>query len=176
MALQNSKALDPVRFGVGLGTLGGLGIGAHDVAQASEGERYLIDGTFNTGHATTVIILLDTIYGGATGILVGSAINLMADEPLVNGVQYGVGAGCWGGFLFGLVDALYLSSTRTQPISAFNLNEKDDASSQWLTINQEQTRLSFLQPNFYSYKTLDANTIRYESGLSISMVEFSVRL
>lgn len=175
MALQNSEQLDPVRFGVGLGTLGGLAIGTHDIAQAGEGQRYVIDGTFNRGHATTVIILLDSMYGGATGALVGSAINLMADEPIVNGIQYGVGAGIWGGFFFGLVDAFYLSSTKSQPIAQLNMNSSS-RSQQWFTIQEGQTRLSFLQPQWYTFKKIDSNNIRREAGISLSMVEVSVQL
>ena len=174
MALQNSEQLDPVRFGVGLGTLGGLAIGAHDVAQSKNGQQYLIDGTFNRGNATTVIILLDSIYGAATGALVGTSINLMVDEPLVNGLQYGVGAGTWGGFLFGLVDAFYLSSIQSQPVSILSPDKNAEAPAQWLTINEQHTRISFLQPQLYSFKKVNPGSIQQKTGVSLSMVEFRV--
>ncbi len=175
MALQNSDHWGPVRFGVGLGTLGGLAIGAHDVAQTSEGQTYLIDGTFNNGHATTVIILLDTIYGGATGALVGTAVQLMLDEPIVEGIQYGAGAGVWGGFLFGMMDAFYLSNTRTQMASSLP-QPSLKGSSDWLALQKEQTQIRFLRPQLYSFKKITDQSIKQKAGLSLSMFEVSVRL
>lgn len=175
MALQDSDDFAPARFGVGLGTLGGLAIGIHDVARTSEGEMYMIEGTFNRGDVTTIIILLDSIYGGATGALVGTAIQLMVNEPLVEGVQYGAGAGVWGGFLFGMIDAFYLSSHTTRMASAFSPSTRSN-STHWLSVQREQTRVTFLQPDMYSIKKMDSQQINRETGMSLSMVEVSVQL
>ncbi len=173
MALQDSDDFAPARFGVGLGTLGGLAIGAHDVARTAEGQTYMIDGTFNRGDVTTIIILLDSIYGGATGAIIGTAIKLMENEPIIEGIQYGAGAGVWGGFLFGMMDAFYLSSRTTQMASTLSPRSN---STYWLSLQREQTRLTFLQPQIYSFKKMGSRHIDRKTGLSLSMVEVSVRL
>ncbi len=111
MALANSGDPTPLRVGVGMGTLYGLGLGIYDLTYTGIGNGSRIDGMFNSAGYTGQIILMDTFYGGATGGIVGVAIALMVNEPLVEGLQYGVGTGLWAGFAFGLADAFYYSNT-----------------------------------------------------------------
>jgi hypothetical protein len=103
MALANDDDWRPMRFGVGFGTLGGLGLGIYDFAKAGSGTRS-VQGVFNSANYTTQIILQDTFYGAVIGTLVGMAVTLIIDERVVYGLQYGVGAGTWAGFAFGMVD------------------------------------------------------------------------
>lgn len=110
MALQNEYEPYYLQFGVGMGTLFGLGNGFYDIAAGRGTGGMYIQGTFSSSSTSSTIILLDTIYGAATGAVVGTAINLMRDERLVTGMQYGSGAGAWAGFAFGLVDAYVISS------------------------------------------------------------------
>lgn len=108
MALTNSDDWRPLRFGVGFGTIAGLGLGIYDFSQ-SQGGVYTIDGVFNQANYTSQIILMDTFYGAVIGSLVGMAVTLIMDEKVIYGLQYGVGAGTWAGFGFGLVDAFAIS-------------------------------------------------------------------
>lgn len=103
----------PLRFGVGAGTLMGLGTGFYDLYQKTGDSDFYIDGLINSAGSTGTIILLDTFYGMVTGAIVGSAISLMTKDHIINkGLRYGVGIGAWCGFAFGLIDAFAISSTQ----------------------------------------------------------------
>lgn len=115
MALTNSTDLGAMRIGIGSGTLYGLGIGAYDVTAREIGVGYRVEGMFNSANYSAMIVLLDTFYGGVTGSIVGTALQLMADKPLIDGIQYGTGVGLWGGFIFGLADVFLFSD----PIPSF---------------------------------------------------------
>lgn len=111
IALQNNYDDYPLRFGLGLGTIMGLGTGFYDLSKTTGGQGFIISGTINSTSSTGTIILLDTFYGATTGAIVGMAISLMSkDSNIVKGLQYGSGTGAWVGFAFGLVDAFFLSS------------------------------------------------------------------
>ena len=111
IALQNNYDDYPLRFGLGLGTIMGLGTGFYDLSKTTGGQGFYISGTINSATSTGTIILLDTFYGATTGAIVGMAISLMSkDSNIVKGLQYGSGTGAWVGFAFGLVDAFFLSS------------------------------------------------------------------
>lgn len=115
IALQNNSDIDyyPLRFGVGMGTIMGLGTGFYDVSHSTGDSGIYVSGLINSANSTGTIILLDTFYGAATGTIVGTAISLMTNSRLVKGVQYGSGAGAWVGFAFGLVDAFTLSTSES---------------------------------------------------------------
>lgn len=115
MALANSTHTGPIRIGIGTGTLYGLGIGAYDITAREVGLGYRVEGMFNSANYSAMIVLLDTFYGGVTGSIVGTALQLMADKPLIDGIQYGSGVGLWGGFIFGLADVFLFSD----PIPSF---------------------------------------------------------
>ncbi len=110
IALQNEYDDYPLRFGLGLGTIFGLGTGFYDMSRHT-GHGYYVNGAFGSANTTGTIVLMDTFYGAATGAIVGTAISLMSrDSDILKGLQYGSGAGAWVGFAFGLVDAFALSS------------------------------------------------------------------
>jgi hypothetical protein len=113
IALNNEYDPYPLRFGLGLGTIFGLGTGFYDMSHYT-GYGYQVRGLFSSANTTGTIILLDTFYGAATGAIVGMAITLMGkDSDVIKGLQYGSGAGAWVGFAFGLVDAFALSTSRS---------------------------------------------------------------
>jgi hypothetical protein len=113
MGLQNSTNYkDPLRVGVGLGMLAGVGLATFDLVQVENG-RDLVHGTFISGNNSSVVLLIDTIYGAVAGSVIGTAIILVANEPLTDGLQYGASLGGWLGFGFGLVDTFILSRNRT---------------------------------------------------------------
>lgn len=113
MGLQNSSDFRPLQVGLGLGTLYGLGMGAYDIV-SGEGQQVLVSGLFNDGDNTSIIVLLDTFYGAAAGAVIGTSIMLIADEPIVEGLQYGASTGAWMGFGVGLIDVFAFSERNTR--------------------------------------------------------------
>lgn len=109
MGLQNSDNFAPLRIGLGAGILGGAGIAVYDIATLPQGQQFFISGLFNDGNNSSIIILLDTMYGIAGGAVLGSAVMLIQNRPIVEGLQYGGSAGVWAGFGLGLIDAFLLS-------------------------------------------------------------------
>ncbi|MEX0681533.1 MAG: hypothetical protein WD097_09140 [Balneolales bacterium] len=110
MALQNqSDDYYPLRFGLGIGTIMGLGTGFYDLSKMT-GSDFYVNGLINTANSTGTIILLDTFYGSATGAIVGVAVSLMTNANILKGIQYGSGSGAWAGFAFGLLDAFVISA------------------------------------------------------------------
>ncbi|HBQ58583.1 MAG TPA: hypothetical protein DD671_02890, partial [Balneolaceae bacterium] len=100
-----------------LGTLYGLGMGAYDITSGN-GNQVLVSGLFNNGNNTSIIVLLDTFYGAAAGAVIGTSIMLIADRPIVEGLQYGASAGAWAGFGVGLIDAFGFAERNTPATSA----------------------------------------------------------
>lgn len=109
MGLQNSDDFGPLRTGLGAGILGGAGIAVYDISTLPQGQQFFISGLFNDGNNSSIIILLDTMYGAAGGALLGTAVMLIQNKPIIEGIQYGGSAGVWAGFGMGLVDAFLLS-------------------------------------------------------------------
>lgn len=109
MGLQNSDDFAPLRIGLGAGILGGAGIALYDIATLPQGQQFFISGLFNDGNNSSIIILLDTMYGAAGGAVLGSAVMLIQNKPIIDGLQYGGSAGVWAGFGFGLIDAFMLA-------------------------------------------------------------------
>lgn len=106
----DGENLAPLRVGVGAGTLYGLGVGMYEVSKMDR--VYGSDpvyGVFHTSEFITMIPLFDTMYGGATGGVVGMAISLIGGTSIKKGFVQGGSIGIFGGFIFGLVDAFYLS-------------------------------------------------------------------
>jgi hypothetical protein len=148
MALTNETDFYPLQVGLGLGTLYGLGMGAYDLLETG-GNDQLISGTFNDGKNSTIIVLLDTFYGAAAGSIVATSVMLVANEPLIGGLQYGAAAGAFAGFGFGLFDTFVLAD--------------------------RSTSLSFAQPAFYEVPTLSSNgwTSRPHVGIDFVRLELS---
>lgn len=172
MALQNSNDIAPVRFGVGLGTIAGMGIGVYDMAQVQKGEKFFISGTFNDGNVTSIIILLDTFYGGVAGSLVGTAITLMSNQPVVEGLQYGSGAGLWAGFAFGLLDAFALSKPQNGMVSVNRSTPKTAAGLLSYHGNKSMS-VGFVSPQYYQIKTIKNDHPALRGGLGLNLVNLN---
>ena len=169
MALANSDDFSPVRVGVGLGTLTGIGIGIYD---ASNQQGY-VQGTFNTVSNSGYIILVDTFYGAATGAVVGVAVALLGNNRIVVGAQYGVGAGAWAGFTFGLVDAFYLSHNIGEVDYFSSHQDKSGGLLNWSTGNNSQ--VDFLNPAIYTFTGASNEGITLNSYLGMELAKVSVR-
>lgn len=120
MGLQNSDDFAPLRVGLGAGILGGTGIALYDVTTLPQGQQFFISGVFNDGNNSSIIILLDTMYGAGAGAVMGTAVMLIQNKPLIDGLQYGGSAGVWAGFGLGLIDA-FLLAERNRDFTAANL-------------------------------------------------------
>lgn len=148
IALQDKSEIEyhPLRYGVGMGTIVGLGIGFYDLSRAG-GAGYYVDGFVSSGNTSSTIILMDTFYGAATGAIVGSAISLMNESSLLKGLQFGSATGAWVGFAFGLVDAFLLSSTGSYDsfYDSFTL-QKSEPSYGMVEIRGSNYALGFLNP------------------------------
>jgi len=182
MALQNKSEADfyPMRFGVGMGTIMGLGTGFYDISKMTGGAGFYVDGMISSANSTGTIILLDTFYGAATGAVVGTAISLMTEAKIVKGLQYGSGAGAWVGFAFGLVDAFALSSAGDydsfydEYASNFHSN-----SSGLFQIRDEDNSyaMGFLNPMFFnSYSTTDFGSISSRTHFGIELTRINISL
>jgi len=147
MALTNDTDFYPLQVGLGLGTLYGLGVGAYDLLK-SGGNPAVVSGIFNDGNNSTIIVLLDTFYGAAAGAVVATSVMLVANEPLVQGLQYGSGAGAIAGFGFGLFDTFVLAD--------------------------RSTALAFMQPATYEIPIQDGGVWRLKQQPGIDFVRFSV--
>lgn len=172
MGMQNSTNYkDPLRIGVGLGMLAGVGLAAYDLVQVEKG-RDLIYGTFISGNNSSVVLLIDTIYGAVAGSVVGTAIILVANEPLTDGLQYGASLGGLLGFGFGMVDTFILSRNRTMSPMGSSLNS-DFASlevgSGSIGVNQSASTISsgsassvhigFLKPDLTHIVTFETGSL-----------------
>lgn len=161
MALANTSHTGAVRVGIGTGTLYGLGIGAYDITAREIGMGYRVEGMFNSANYSAMIVLLDTFYGGVTGAIVGTALQLMADKPLIDGIQYGSGVGLWGGFVFGLADVFLFSD----PIPSFGAAPLQAQPNQRVSV-------LLMQPTLMAAPTLQNGntTVRWEPAVDVARV------
>jgi hypothetical protein len=134
MALQNDSDFRPLQVGLGLGTLYGLGAGAYDIASGN-GQELVVSGMFNKGNNTSIIVLLDTFYGAAAGAVIGTSIMLIADEPIVEGLQYGSATGAWIGFGVGMIDAFVFSERGSPTASSIDHTQNRNLASGLVGIN-----------------------------------------
>ncbi len=153
MGLSNSDDFGALRVGVGLGTLYGLGMGAYDISQAG-GRSIVVSGLFNDGNNSSIIVLLDTFYGAAVGSVVVTSVMLVANEPILDGLQYGASIGAWAGFGFGLFDTFVLAKRSSAPSMA--TYTPPSTASGLLGLNFENgTSLGFMNPTVIQTKSAD---------------------
>ncbi|MEX0646930.1 MAG: hypothetical protein WEA56_03355 [Balneolaceae bacterium] len=168
MGLQNSDDITPLRIGLGSGIIGGAGIAAYDVITLPAGQQFFISGMFNDGNNSSVIILLDTFYGVAGGAVLGSAVILIGNNPLLEGLQYGASIGAWAGFGIGLIDS-FVTAERNQDFVAEKLLNKNSL----LEFNQNGLELGLIQPDLISYKDLSGNALSVDIKPALKV--FSLR-
>ena len=166
MALQNKSDFAPLRVGLGLGTLYGIGTGAYDVAE-SGGQELIVSGLFNDGNNTSIIVLLDTFYGAAAGAVITTAVMLVAEEPLLDGLQYGSSIGAWIGFGVGMVDAFAMSE-RITPSSAAAFAAPTNSANGLVGIQfNKKTSIGLVSPSVI--QTLNANSSGLNSKINASI-------
>ncbi|MEX0722136.1 MAG: hypothetical protein WD059_15770 [Balneolaceae bacterium] len=158
MAVTNNSDFAPLRIGLGLGTLYGIGLGAYDINN-SRGHDLIVSGTFNDGNNTGIIVLLDTFYGAAAGAVIVSSVMLVANEPLIQGLQYGAGIGAWAGFGFGLIDVFTMAERKTSDVPTALKNSGQNKASGLVGINLDNSKsIGFISPSLMStWQSKDSN-------------------
>ncbi len=177
MALQNSGERGPLRVGLGLGILYGLGIGIYDISISPKGQRFYISGTFNAGHNHTIITLLDTIYGAAGGAIIGCAVSLIGSNSILDGLQYGSGAGAWIGFGFGLIDA-YVLAQGPNRLHASTLEPQRNVANGMIHFSpsSDNVSLGFLNPAIFSQKVIASHIVRRKYSMGMQIVNVNINL
>ncbi|MCW9706161.1 hypothetical protein [Fodinibius salsisoli] len=174
MALQDSDKFGPVRVGLGAGTLYGIGVGVADMSRIEKGQQFYLSGTFNDATNSSIIPLLDTLYGAAGGALIASSVSLILKEPFLEAIQYGAGAGAWAGFGFGLIDAFVLAegpnfaqaSAGTTSVDGFITYENSSSSIQ----------VGMLSPGLFAQKKLSPSSLTTSYQPSLTVMNLSVNL
>lgn len=180
MAVQDDVNWDYVQVGVGGGIITGVGLGIYDVTRIQSGQSYYVSGTFNDGQSTSIIVLLDTFYGSATGALIGSAVMLMTDEYIVDGLQYGSGIGAWAGFGFGLVDAFLISNISGGGGGGYGGGYADAApgiiNMQYDTEKAGLWDVGLLSPNMVSQPEVKQNGFGTNQNMALNLLNLKVSL
>jgi len=172
MALADTKDLGPMRVGVGIGILYGVGIGIHDVGKA-EGQKLLVKGSFNNGNNSTVIILLDTGYGAAAGAVLATAGMLVANKPLIDGIQYGAGFGAFVGFGFGIFDAFVLADHEPSPLVFKKKSTVDGLLT--LTSPDKKMNMGLISPSLISSYNFSNNNVSQRLDVGLNAINLNIR-
>ncbi|MEQ9310889.1 MAG: hypothetical protein RLN90_15630 [Balneolaceae bacterium] len=170
MAIANSDDFYPLQVGLGLGTLYGIGMGGYDITRGG-GKELLVSGLFNDGNNSSIIVLLDTFYGAAAGSIIVTSIMLVANEPLLDGLQYGAGIGAWVGFGFGIFDTFVLANTTTSPLAG--VYTPSNNASGLIGVNLEKgSSLGFLNPSVFQTLELTPTSFTRSFSPGVELVNY----
>jgi len=167
MGLQNSSDFEPLRVGLGSGILAGAGVAVYDIVTLPQGQEFFISGMFNDGNNSSVIILLDTFYGAAGGAILGSAVMLIGNKPIVEGLQYGSSIGTWVGFGLGLFDSFFYAERNSDFVSSNLLNR-----SSLIEIDRDQYTFGMISPDIVAQKSLGSDRLKYDFAPVLNMLSF----
>lgn len=177
MGLQNSGDLNVLKFGLGAGLLYGVGVGIYDLSVVPKGQRFYTSATFNNGHNSTIIVLLDTIYGAAAGAIIGSAVSLLSNSYFVDGLQYGASAGTWVGFGFGLIDSFVLAKGPRQfRASAIHQNPRGAQGLIQFAADQKKVQFGLVNPTVFSQKVVKGNRMIRDYSFGVEVLNINIRL
>lgn len=167
MGLQNSNDFAPLRVGLGAGIIGGMGIAIYDISMVPKGQQFYISGLFNDGTNSSIIILLDTVYGATVGAALGSAIMLIGNQSILEGLQYGTSIGAWAGFGVGLIDSFILSEKNRDFIS-----DRFSNRSSFFQIEGSSQSLSLIQPDLYPFTIISENSLSTEWSPAVNLFTY----
>lgn len=168
MGLNNSSDLTPLRIGVGSGILGGFAIALYDVVTLPSGQEFYISGVFNDGRNSSIIILLDTFYGAAGGAILGSAITLIGNTSIADGLRYGSGVGAWAGFGFGLLDTFVFAERNRDLMAQVFLNR-----SSLIEFESAGMNIGIVQPVIHEKMVISTNALYRKFEPSLNLISFS---
>lgn len=172
MALADNDDFYPLQVGLGLGTLYGIGMGAYDIVHG-QGNEILVSGLFNDGSNSSIIVLLDTFYGAAAGAVVVTSIMLVANEPLVDGLQYGAGIGAWIGFGFGVFDTFFLAKRTTASVAS--IPTPSNNANGIVGIDFENgTSMGFVNPSLFQNLSISGNNIESNITPKVDLVNLRI--
>lgn len=175
MALQNSSDVAPLRVGVGLGILYGAGVGLYDNSIVPKGQQFYISGTFNDGRNSTIIVLLDTFYGSVGGATIGGAISLIANDPIIDGLIRGAGAGAWLGFGFGLIDSFVLAEGPDDLQNYAGLQSTNHAKGIiQVAPSSENIRIGLIHPTVFSRTEINPDVIKKSHAMGVQLLNLNV--
>jgi hypothetical protein len=175
MGLNNDADLTPLRIGVGVGTLYGIGMGIYDISEmGTSNDFYQVEGIFNTTDYSSLIVLLDTFYGGVAGSVVGVAVSLIVNSPLRDGIRVGGGVGIIGGFAFGLLDAF----TFSHKTGIFDPNIASSRLAPGLVnfIGSDNINMGLINPAFATTPVKNKGTGHYQSFTSQTLELANLRI
>jgi hypothetical protein len=175
MALRNSDDFGPARVGLGAGTLYGIGVGVHDISHIDKGQQFYISGTFNDATNSSIIPLLDTLYGATGGALIASSVSLITKDPFLEALQYGSGIGAWAGFGFGLIDAFVLAEGPNYAQSSASTAHSVDGFITYENSSQS-VGIGMFSPDVFTKKELSSNALTASYQPSITIMNLSVNL
>lgn len=179
MALQNDGNWDPMRIGVGTGTIFGLGVGFYDAYTIPRDDDYYIEALFSNGRYRGSVILMDTMYGAATGALVGSAVGLIRGTggEIVDGLRIGSATGAYIGFTFGLFDAFVIGEP--VPFDEFYngyLGSSGHTPGMFSVDVNATSSLHFLDPVLISYpQASNSSGLEITSDLALQLAQWNYR-
>jgi hypothetical protein len=192
MALEDKTDYQrPLSVGVGIGMLTGVGLSIYDLASVSPGDAVIQRGLFASGSNTSLLLLMDTIYGAALGSIVGTAVILVSGDGLTDGLQYGAATGAFVGATFGVVDAFLLDFEKSfapggaddempplveawsngVPLQGRLQGSTKNMSGVANLTNKSNASLHFLQPTMNSFKSV---TTAPSSGRSLGSQRVAV--
>lgn len=175
MALQNSSDIAPIRVGVGLGILYGAGVGLYDNSIVPKGQQFYISGTFNDGRNSTIIVLLDTFYGALGGATIGGAISLIANDPIVDGLKRGSGAGAWLGFGFGLIDSFVLAEGPDDLQNyAGKISPNHAKGIVQISPEVKNVNIGLIHPTIYSQTEVYSQSVKVSHAMGIQLLNLNV--
>lgn len=170
MGLQNSNDFTPLRVGLGAGILGGSGLAVYDVATLPRGQQFFKSGMFNDGNNSSIIILLDTLYGTGLGAALGSAVVLIGNNSFVDGLQFGASVGAWAGFGFGIVDSFVLAEDN-RDLVAGNLI----SGSGLIELSGNDMEIEFLKPDIIQTMNVDNGALSQKFNPALTLFSMKHR-
>lgn len=172
MALSNSDDFSNLRVGLGLGTLYGIGMGGYDIIHG-KGNEILVSGLFNDGNNSSIIVLLDTFYGAAAGSIIVTSVMLVANEPLIDGLQYGSAIGAWVGFGFGIFDTVFLARRSTNPLASIQTKPDQASGLVGIALN-DASSFGFISPRLTETLELTNNSFNRSINTTVDLVNFKI--
>ena len=132
---------------------------------------FFISGVFNDGSNSSIIILLDTFYGAAGGAILGTAVMLVANRPIIDGLQYGSGAGAWAGFAFGLLDSFVFAERNRDFISSSDLLQRNSL----IQFETGGLEVGLLRPELVLQKQFSADVLSVEPEPVLGILSLNKR-
>ncbi len=169
---KNLEDLYALQVGLGIGTLYGVGLGAYDIVNGGA-RQILVSGFFNDGTNSSIIALMDTFYGAAAGGVIALSVSLVANDPIFEAMQYGIGYGAFIGFGFGLIDMLVIADRSSEPIVYFN-NTPSLAPGITSIDFENGKSIGLINPSLTTFLQFENNNLNFKVQPTLELLNFKV--